>query len=233
MAAQIPEIHSNLAVESPARGCFTPRIAILRRLVFLLCVSGGISISGAQEGIIPILITTEMGEIEAALDSSRAPETVKNFLRYLDAGQYDGGAFHRTVTLDNQPNSPVKIEVIQAAINPAFADTSYPPKSGYPAVPLERTDKTGLRHQDGAVSMARLGPDTATSGFFICIGDQPELDFGGKRNPDGQGFAAFGHVARGMEVVKRIQQSPRQEQRLVPPVKILRIERKPEIGVKA
>lgn len=200
---------------------------MLRKLVCLLCLCGGISTGGAQEGIIPILITTELGEIEAALDSTRAPASVKNFLRYMEVGQYDGGAFHRTVTTDNQPHSPVKIEVIQGAINPAHADTSYPPKSGYPPVPLERTDKTGLRHQDGAVSMARLGPDTATSGFFICIGDQPELDFGGKRNPDGQGFAAFGHVVRGMEVVKRIQQSPRQGQRLVPPVQILKIERKP------
>jgi peptidyl-prolyl cis-trans isomerase A (cyclophilin A) len=74
--------------------------------------------------------------------------------------------------------------------------------------------------------MARTGPDTATSGFFICIGDQPELDFGGKRNPDGQGFAAFGRVVRGMDVVKKIQTAPHEAQRLTPPITILKIERK-------
>jgi peptidyl-prolyl cis-trans isomerase A (cyclophilin A) len=73
--------------------------------------------------------------------------------------------------------------------------------------------------------MARSGPDTATSDFFICIGDQPELDFGGRRNPDGQGFAAFGRVVSGMDVVRRIQQSPADGQRLTPEIKILRIRR--------
>jgi hypothetical protein len=80
---------------------------------------------------------------------------------------------------------------------------------------------TGLKHLDGTVSMARSGPDTATSSFFICLGDQPELDFGGRRNKDGQGFAAFGRVVSGMDKVKKIQQSPREGQRLSPPVMIL------------
>lgn len=180
----------------------------------------------AEDRKIMIRITTEMGEIEAELDSARAPVTVTNFLRYLDKGQYNGGVFHRTVTMDNQPNNAVKIEVIQGAINPAFTDTTYPPHSGYPPIQLERTTVTGLKHTDGALSMARLGPDTATSGFFICIGDQPELDFGGKRNPDGQGFAAFGQIIRGMDVIRKIQMAPRQEQRLTPPITITKVERK-------
>ena len=192
-------------------------------LSLLLVTVGG---AKAEDHRIMIRITTEMGEIEAALDSARAPVTVTNFLRYLDQGQYNGGVFHRTVTMDNQPNNAVKIEVIQGAINPAFADTTYPPQSGYPSIPLERTTATGLKHKDGALSMARLGPDTATSGFFICIGDQPELDFGGKRNPDGQGFAAFGQIIRGMDVVRKIQMAPRQEQRLTPPITITKVERK-------
>lgn len=192
-------------------------------LSLLLVTVGG---AKAEDHKIMIRITTEMGEIEAALDSARAPVTVTNFLRYLDQGQYNGGVFHRTVTLDNQPNNAVRIEVIQGAINPAFADTTYPPQSGYPPIPLERTTATGLKHTDGAISMARLGPDTATSGFFICIGDQPELDFGGKRNPDGQGFAAFGQIIRGMDVVRKIQMAPRQEQRLTPPITITKVERK-------
>ena len=75
--------------------------------------------------------------------------------------------------------------------------------------------------------MARDGPDTATSDFFICIGDQPELDYGGHRNPDGQGFGAFGRVVQGMEVVRQIQTARAQGQRLTPPIAILDIIRTP------
>jgi Cyclophilin type peptidyl-prolyl cis-trans isomerase/CLD len=99
----------------------------------------------------------------------------------VDAGQYNGGTFHRTVKMDNQPESPVKIEVIQAGVNPARA------KDGFPPIAIERTSETGLRHIDGAISMARGQPDSATSGWFICINDQPSLDFGGGRNPDVNG----------------------------------------------
>ncbi|WP_163997539.1 peptidylprolyl isomerase [Pyxidicoccus caerfyrddinensis] len=170
--------------------------------------------------LVPVVLRTEKGDIEIELDEARAPKTVRNFLMYLDAGLYEGGVFHRTVTPDNQPNSPVKIEVIQAGINPArqFEDKG--------PIPLERTKDTGLKHVDGVLSMARDTPDTATSDFFICLGDQPELDFGGKRNPDGQGFAAFGRVVKGMDVVRAIQQSPRTEQKLTPPIKILKAMRK-------
>ena len=73
--------------------------------------------------------------------------------------------------------------------------------------------------------MARDGPDTATSDFFICVTDQPSLDFGGQRNPDGQGFAAFGRVLKGMNVVRRIQLSRAHGQRLAPPVRIVSIRR--------
>ena len=114
----------------------------------------------------------------------------------------------------------MKIEVIQAGINPDKEKDEFKP------IKLERTKDTGLKHKDGTISMARDGPDTATSDFFICIGDQPELDFGGKRNPDGQGFAAFGQVVKGMDVVKKIQKSTAEKQMLKPPVKIIKIVRK-------
>jgi len=178
------------------------------------------SLQQTGDGTVVVVLETERGEIELALDARWAPATTANFLRYLDRGFYDGGVFHRTVKPDNQPDKKIKIEVIQAGINPARA------KEDGPAIALERTSKTGLKHLDGAISMARDGPDTATSDFFICIGDQPELDFGGRRNPDGQGFAAFGRVVRGMEVVRAIQQSPAEGQRLRPPVKILKAARK-------
>jgi peptidyl-prolyl cis-trans isomerase A (cyclophilin A) len=168
-----------------------------------------------------VLIETDKGDIEVELDAARAPATVANFLGYLDGKFYDGGRFHRTVKPDNQPDNKVKVEVVQASIRPDRANEEFPP------IALERTRDTKLAHKDGTISMARDGPDTATSDFFICIGDQPELDFGGKRNPDGQGFAAFGKVVRGMDVVKKIQAAPAEGQTLTPPVKIRKVARKP------
>jgi peptidyl-prolyl cis-trans isomerase A (cyclophilin A) len=168
-----------------------------------------------------VLLETALGAVEIEVDAARAPATAANFLRYVDAARYDGGRFHRTVTLGNQPQSPVKIEVVQAGVAPDKEKQDFPP------IPIERTRDTGLLHKDGTVSMARAGPDTATSDFFICVGDQPALDFGGKRNPDGQGFAAFGRVVKGMDVVRKIHASPSQEQTLKPPVRILRAKRLP------
>lgn len=167
-----------------------------------------------------VVLQTEKGAVELDLDAAHAPATVANFLKYVDGGFYDGGRFHRTVKPDNQPNNPVKIQVIQGGAAPEKE------AKGFPPIALERTNVTGLKHKDGTLSMARAGPDTATSDFFICIGDQPELDFGGKRNPDGQGFAAFGRVTKGMDVVRAIQAAPAQGQSLTPPIQILRASRK-------
>jgi peptidyl-prolyl cis-trans isomerase A (cyclophilin A) len=166
-------------------------------------------------------IVTEQGTIEVELDRARAPITVSNFLRYVDAKLYDGGQFHRTVRADNQPDNKVKIAVIQAGVNPKEAKKEFPP------IRLERTNKTKLKHLDGTISMARDGPDTATGDFFICVGDQPELDFGGKRNPDKQGFAAFGRVVSGLEVVRKINQAAARGQTLEPPMVITSVRRKP------
>jgi peptidyl-prolyl cis-trans isomerase A (cyclophilin A) len=168
-----------------------------------------------------VLIRTDHGDIVVEVDTARAPVTAANFLRYVDGGFYDGGRFHRTVRLSNQPGQPVKIEVVQAGVNPSREG------GGFPPIALERTGVTGLRHLDGAVSMARDGPDTATSDFFICIGDQPSLDQGGLRNPDGQGFAAFGRVVKGMEAVRAIQASPADGQHLTPPIRIRSARRLP------
>ena len=127
-----------------------------------------------------------MGSIDVALDDTAAPGTVANFLSYMDAGVYDGGCFYRTVTPDNQPNDTVRIAVIQGGKSGdyAFDETAN--------LPLERTTQTGLNASGWNDLDGSLHPDSANSEFFICVGDQPELDFGGKRNPDGQGFAAFG-----------------------------------------
>jgi peptidyl-prolyl cis-trans isomerase A (cyclophilin A) len=165
-----------------------------------------------------VLIRTTLGDITVEVDSIRAPVTSANFLRYVDEGAYRAGHFHRTVRMDNQPDNPVKIEVIQGG-------TARTDAAQYAPITLERTKVTGLRHLDGTISMARGGPDTATSDFFICIGDQPSLDFGGARNPDGQGFAAFGQVVQGMAVVRTIQGRASDAQRLSPPVVIVEVVR--------
>jgi peptidyl-prolyl cis-trans isomerase A (cyclophilin A) len=190
----------------------------------LLATALLVLLSGAPSALPPaspvhVLLDTDLGEIELAVDVAHAPVTAANFLRYVDSRRYDGGRFHRTVLPDNQPGQLVKIEVVQAGVAPAFEEKDFPP------VPLERTSTTGLRHLDGTVSMARAEPDTATGDFFVCIGDQPALDFGGKRNPDGQGFAAFGRVIRGMDVVRRIQHARAQGQTLAPAVVIRRARR--------
>jgi peptidyl-prolyl cis-trans isomerase A (cyclophilin A) len=173
-----------------------------------------------QSSLPRVVIETEAGEIEVEVDTVRAPGSAANFLKYVDGEFYDGGRFHRTVKSDNQPNNDVKIEVIQAGASAARTRDFLPP------IPLERTSVTKLTHADGTVSMARSEPDTARDQFFICIGNQPELDFAGKRNPDGQGFAAFGRVVRGMEVVKQIQAAPANGQNLTPPIRILRARRR-------
>jgi len=199
-------------------------------ILFALGIAAsGVSFVSAQGKPVRVRVQTELGDIVVELDQAKAPVTSANFLKYVDGGHYDGGTWHRTVKMDNQPESTIKIEVIQAGVNPDKA------KSGFPPIELERTNKTGILHKDGVISMARGMPDSATSGWFICINDQPSLDFGGMRNPDGQGFAAFGRVVSGMDVVRKIQMAPSsadrktntEAQKLTPPIKIVKVARVP------
>ena len=168
---------------------------------------------------VDVIIATSLGEITVRIDTLRAPVTASNFLRYVDEGLYNGGTFFRTVRLENQPDDSLRIEVIQGGANREKREQFFD------AIELERTSSTGLLHLDGTISMARSGPDTATSSFFICIENQPELDFGGMRNPDGQGFAAFGQVTRGMDVVRAIQMAPADGQSIRVPVVIQKTRR--------
>ncbi len=197
---------------------------MMLRSAALFCVFCGMVLAQNTEsregkpGMVYVSVRTEAGDILLEIDKRHAPVTATNFLKYVDAGYYNGGIFHRTVKQDNQPDKRVKIEVIQASALKSH-------ENEFGKIPLERTTKTGLKHLDGTISMARDEADTATSDFFICIGDQPELDFGGKRNPDGQGFAAFGKVIGGMDVVHKIQQSPADGQKLTPPIKIISVDR--------
>ena len=149
---------------------------------------------------INVNLVTTAGEIRFELFPDKAPLTVANFLKYVEGGHFEGGSFYRVVRMDNQEQNTVKIEVIQGGLARKEEAVSFDP------IVLERTSETGLKHRHGTLSMARSEPDSGTSEFFICINDQPSLDYGGKRNPDGQGFAAFGRVIDGMDNVLRIQE---------------------------
>lgn len=164
-----------------------------------------------------VRIDTSAGPIRARLEPVRAPVSTCNFLRYTQAREYDGGSFFRSVRSDAIVGNPVPIDVIQMQARRGEEADRFGP------IRMERTSVTGLRHRAGALSMARNGPDTATSSWSIVVRDSPQMDFGGRRNPDGQGFAVFGQVVQGMDVVRRIQLAPRKGERLVRPVMIRRI----------
>ena len=192
----------------------------MQRIVVLLVLLWAIGCAPSNPSMVEVVIETSHGTIEVEVDTVAAPLTAVNFLRYVDAGMYEGGSFFRVVTMENQPQDSIRIEVIQGGANPEFRDTFFEP------IPLERTSETGILHTDGTISMARGLPDSANHSFFICIGDQPSLDFGGMRNPDGQGFAAFGNVTSGMNIVKMIQSGAVEGQSLIEPVAILSARRK-------
>lgn len=167
-----------------------------------------------------ISILTEMGTIDIEVYDDLAPISAGNFLLNVDAQTYDNSMFYRTVHMENQTQNNIKIEVIQGGL---FHDSIV---SNYPTIPHETTAETGILHLNGVISMARSEPGSQSTEFFICIGDQPELDFGGKRNPDGQGFSAFGKVIKGMDIVRQIQHMPSEQQMLKPQVPIIKIVRK-------
>lgn len=185
-------------------------------LVFPALLLSGV-LYGQHSTATQVSIQTSMGEIVVELYPDKAPVTARNFLRHVEKGSYTNSLFYRVVRMDNQPHNEVKIEVIQGGLfEDDILDTIAP-------IIHENTELTGIMHLDGVISMARMEPGTASTEFFICIGDQSSLDFGGARNPDGQGFAAFGKVIRGMEVARAIQAKPDNGQYLLEKVSILQM----------
>lgn len=184
---------------------------------------GGLLLLTAADGCASrnphVLIQTELGDMEVKIYETKAPITAANFLRYVDEERFNDGSFYRVVRMDNQPDNDIRIEVIQGGTRARGRENTLPP------IDHETTETTGILHTDGVISMARGRPGSASSEFFICVGDQPELDYGGMRNPDGQGFAAFGKIIKGMDVAREIQQQPDERQQLKEPVKILSIRR--------
>jgi peptidyl-prolyl cis-trans isomerase A (cyclophilin A) len=166
-----------------------------------------------------IEIQTRVGEIEVELYPDKAPKTVAAFLANVEAGVYKNCTFYRVLSRDNQSSDAFKTELIQGGIWNSKTGKSIQ----RPFIPHETTQQTGILHKDGIISLARLEPGTATTEFFICIGDQAGLDYGGDNNPDNQGYAAFGKVVKGMEVVNKIYNRPEQDQHFDPPIDIYNI----------
>jgi len=163
-----------------------------------------------------VKIETNFGDIIVELYPEKAPKTVAAFLLYVDSGYYKGGSFYRVLKSEDQPSSSFKSDLIQGGI----WETKNKMQIKLPVIPHETTKQTGIIHKDGTISMARLAPGTASSEFFIVIGDQPAYDYGGDANADGQGFAAFGSVIEGMDVVKDIHKQPDNETNFTPPIAI-------------
>lgn len=173
-----------------------------------------------------VAIDAPGGRIIAEIFTGQAPITAANFLRYVDEGHYVEATFYRAARPDNDERSP-GIRVLQGGMDPTCRAAPHPP------IAHESTAVTGLSHVDGALSAVRWDPGSAASEFFIVLGDTPELDFGGSRNPDKQGFAVFGRVISGMDIVRGINATPTgshatiefmKNQALLPPVRI-RIQR--------
>ena len=151
-----------------------------------------------------VKIETNYGHIIVELYPGKAPKTCAAFLSYVDSGYYKDGSFYRVLKAQDQPSSSFKSDLIQGGIR----ETKNKMQIKLPGIPHETAKQTGILHKDGTISMARLEPGTASSEFFIVIGDQPAYDYGGDANADGQGFAAFGRVIEGMDVVKYIHKQP-------------------------
>jgi peptidyl-prolyl cis-trans isomerase A (cyclophilin A) len=201
------------------------RLSMSLSIAAVLCFSVVSSerAAAAPQSQKPVLVVfeTDAGNITIEVDTVHAPNTSANFLKYVDAGLYDGASFYRTVRPDTETNEDQPIYVIDGDLDPSRNEDKFPP------IPLERTSVTGLKHLAGTVSMGRnRAADSAQSEVFICLEDKPSLDFGGMRNPDGQGFAAFGKVVDGMDVVKKIWLMPAEKRRLVTPAKINKAHRK-------
>lgn len=175
-----------------------------------------------KQGNPHIEIQTGKGNIEIELFPKQAPKTVAAFLSYIDANYFSDANFYRVLTIQNQPSNAPKTELIQGGI----WKTNYKLAVSIPGIPHESTEQTGITHTDGVISLARSEPGTAGTEFFICMDNQPGLDYGGENVPDRKGYAAFGKVVKGMDIVRKISRMNEKEQYLMPPFPIFDIVRK-------
>ncbi|MBX2933161.1 MAG: peptidylprolyl isomerase [Ferruginibacter sp.] len=167
--------------------------------VIIICIAA-VSCSQKKYKNPHIIINTRLGDIEVELFPDQAPKTTAAFLSYIDSGFYKNSSFYRVLKTEDFP-TPTNTGIIQGGI----WQTNPQKKETLQGIELESTKQTGLSHQSGTISLARTTPSSATTEFFICIGDQSPLDAGRRGTPDGLGFAAFGKVFSGMDVVRKIQ----------------------------
>jgi peptidyl-prolyl cis-trans isomerase A (cyclophilin A) len=168
-----------------------------------------------------VLMETKLGDIEIELYPKQAPKSVAAFLSYIDSGYYKDATFYRVLRDDEQPSDAPKSELIQGGI----WQTNYKLSASLPGIVHESTQQTGILHKDGVISLARQAVGTANTEFFICVGDQPGFNYGGANNPDGQGYAAFGKVVKGMSVVKSIYDAPEVDGEFQPLIYINKIKK--------
>jgi peptidyl-prolyl cis-trans isomerase A (cyclophilin A) len=192
-----------------------------RRNLLIIVIVFIAACKGAENKNPHVDISTKFGDIEVELYPEQAPETVKAFLRYVDSGYYTNSAFYRVLRDDEQPSNAPKSELIQGGL----WKTNYKLSAGLPGIKHETTAQTKILHKNGVISMARLEPGTANTEFFICVGDQPGFDYGGANNADGQGYAAFGKVVKGMNVVHSIYDAPESDGEFDPLIYIFKIKR--------
>jgi len=176
-----------------------------------------LTMTGACQKKNPIVeIQTPKGKLIVELDIKNAPITAGHFLKLVKDGVYDGASFYRTVR--NEPNqNNIRISVVQGGTS------RMQNAQKVENIEHESTEVTGLTHSHGVISMARSKPGTARAEFFICVGENFELDFGGRRNSDGQGFAAFGKVIEGEKALHDIWGSSAMGEDIDPVVKIYKI----------
>ena len=164
-----------------------------------------------------VLIKTNYGDIEVELFPDKAPKTVAAFLSYVDSGYYNKSSFYRVVKTEDMGGT--NYGLIQGGI------WRTNDKLQLPGIEHESTKKTGLSHKSGTMSLARTTVGSANTEFFICIGDQPELDEGSGGKSDSAGFAAFGKVFKGMDIVRKIQNLPASGENFTEKISIDRIKR--------
>jgi peptidyl-prolyl cis-trans isomerase A (cyclophilin A) len=167
-----------------------------------------------------VIIHTGYGDIEVELYPAKAPKTVAAFLAYIDSGIYKNSSFYRVLKAEEMPTD-FNTGIIQGGIYQSKSDKIGKIKP----IPHESTLQTGLSHTNGIISFASVGAGTATTEFFICIGDQSALDAGRRGTSDGQGFAAFGKVFKGMDIVRKIQNLNSHGDRFDEKIEITNIER--------
>ncbi len=186
-------------------------------LLLLMFVAGCTAAKKNQNNVI---IETGYGDIEIELYPAKAPKTAAAFLQYVDDGLYKNASFYRVLKNDNVP-AEYNTGLIQGGIS-----ISNPAKQAALKGTLHESPRlTGLTHESGVISMARTTPGSATSEFFICIGDQKQFDSSSRGNADGQGYAAFGKVTKGMNVVMKIQNARSDGDRFISEIRIDNISR--------